>query len=471
MKARIIAALVAAGWLSMLAAGSAWARNPHCAGGIQYVVQAMGDKQKGNKDDYRREITKAVQQLEMCAAEDPNDFEAIGYLGWAYAEVDSMGPAGQAFAKGIAGLQAKGDKKKVEDLINNRKSFWATAFNNGIARISSAQALYNPFTKPPESDADRTNKAAAQKAYDEAVGYFTGALLLKPGDVSTLRNLGTTYAFMGEFGIAEKYLSEAHAADPADTDVVATLHSVRSNYASELIGEEKFDQAIAYFTPLIEASPQDAHLRTGLAEAWFNKAKKLTADSAKAAYRFAGEAYAKAGELRPTSVDLPFNAALSYQSAGEYALAEAQWKAALKVRPDDEDALRSLSSTLGEQKKFSEAVEMAERALAVNPKNKANHRLLGAMYTKAGDNLRSKQSLMAYLALDKGKLSPTPGAASGAAGTKLAGSAGKPEEIYLWEAEGQSYESWFYWAKGQAYHFSGGVQIEKSDWSAALAKK
>ena len=62
------------------------ARNPHCAGGIQYVVQGLNDKNKGNFDDYKREMQKAVQQLEQCASEDPADLEAVGYLGWAYAE-------------------------------------------------------------------------------------------------------------------------------------------------------------------------------------------------------------------------------------------------------------------------------------------------------------------------------------------------------------------------------------------------
>src|SRR5437867_3400177 len=94
--------------------GVAEARNPHCAGGIQYVVQAMRDKDKGNAEDYAREINKAVQQLEQCQGEDPIDFEAIGYLGWAYAEVDSACLAGKAFAASIKGLEAKGDVKKVD---------------------------------------------------------------------------------------------------------------------------------------------------------------------------------------------------------------------------------------------------------------------------------------------------------------------------------------------------------------------
>src|SRR5712692_3322593 len=81
----------------LLAAGVASARNPHCAGGIQYVVQGLKDKERGNTEDYSREMNKAVEQLTLCSTEDATDFEAVGYLGWALAELDSAGPAGDAF--------------------------------------------------------------------------------------------------------------------------------------------------------------------------------------------------------------------------------------------------------------------------------------------------------------------------------------------------------------------------------------
>ena len=92
-----------AGLLVVSLAGLAEARNPHCAGGIQYVVGGLRDKDKGNTEDYLRQMNKAVQQLEECATEDPKDAEAIAYLGWAYAELDSAGPSGKWFEVGIKG--------------------------------------------------------------------------------------------------------------------------------------------------------------------------------------------------------------------------------------------------------------------------------------------------------------------------------------------------------------------------------
>src|SRR6185369_11766785 len=93
-----IAAMLA---VLLFGAGVASARNPHCAGGIQYVVQGLRDKDRGMSEDYQREMNKAVDQLTTCSTEDPADLEAVGYLGWALAELDSCGPAGAAFQKSI----------------------------------------------------------------------------------------------------------------------------------------------------------------------------------------------------------------------------------------------------------------------------------------------------------------------------------------------------------------------------------
>ena len=129
---------------------------------------------------------------------------------------------------------------------------------------------------------------------------------------------------------------------------------------------------------------------------------------------------------------------------------------------------------LADEKKFPDAISVAMKAVACDPKNKSGYRQLGAIYAKAGDNPHSKQFLYAYLALDKGKPSDSPTSASGADGAKLQAKMGKPESIYPWEADGQKYETWFYWSKSQALHFSGdGALASKSDWgtTASAAKK
>jgi tetratricopeptide (TPR) repeat protein len=463
-----------AGGLLLVLAGISEARNPHCAGGIQYVVQSDKDKNQGNTDDYRREISKAVQQLEQCATEDPNDFEAIGYLGWAYAEVESAGPAGAAFQKAIDGLKAKGDVKKAQWVATNRESYWASSFNNGIAKIKAAQDAYPEYTKPPGNDADKTLKDEATKNYDLAMASLNRALLLKPGNAQTYRNLGSVYAFMGDYKTAESVFRKGLESAPGDSGLTASVKSVRTNYAGQLIDEKKYDEAIGFYAELVKGDPSNPDLHLGLADAYFKRAQSEKGDPAKADYKAAGESYGRAAALKPSDPDLPFNSALAFQNAGEWAQAEKQWKASLMLRPGDADALSALGQTLSEQQKYSEAVSVLQAGILASPKNKTLHRQLGAVYTKMQNNSKSTEELMVYLALQNGQpvadaATAARNAAPGSAAAKTLASMGPPEDVIPWVVDQEKIESWFYWKKGLAYHFKAGQIYGKSDWSQPAA--
>ena len=148
-----------------MTAGTALARNPHCSGGILYVTQGMRDKDKGDLESYSRQMNKAISELEQCVTEDATEYESFGYLGWAYAELDSTCKAGKAFDAAIKGLTAKGDKKKADWAIGNRDHYWAVSFNDGVKGIHDAQAAYPDFTKKPDDESETTLKNEAEKNY------------------------------------------------------------------------------------------------------------------------------------------------------------------------------------------------------------------------------------------------------------------------------------------------------------------
>lgn len=472
MTMRKITTLGAAALCLVVLAGTAYARNPHCAGGIQYVVNGMKDKDKGNQEDYERQMHKAVAQLEMCSSEDPEDFEAIGYLGWAYAELGDYGKAGEAFNTSIEGLTAKGDKKKVEWAKNNRESYWANAFNAGIGSINTARELFDPYDKTPADDAEKALKDEATKNYEAAVTSLKNASALKPTDAQTARNLGIAYALMGRYDEAAGIFQKGLAATPDDKDLQESLKSVRTQHANKLIEEKKYDEAIAYFADLVKGSPKDADLYLGQADATFRKAQALEGDARAAGFDGAGDLYAKAAELKGGDADLSFNAALAFQNAGKHQKAVVQWEKTLSLRPDDIDALTAYAAALSEVGKPQEATEALLKALAKKPKEATIHRQLGAVYTKANDNEKATEELMVYLALSKGAAVDDPAAqASKAAKSSDAGKTlakmGAPEELTPWEADGEKYETWFYWTKHKAYHFKGGALQVESDWSAS----
>lgn len=460
------AALVLAAGL----AGTAEARNPNCAGGIQYVVQGMRDKEKGNLEDYKREMLKAVDRLVICAGEDPADFEALGYLGWAYAEIDSACAAGQAFQKAIAGLKDK-EPKKVGLWESNRESYWAKNFNQGVADIQAAQTAYPEFTKKPADEAEEALKAEATNKYQSAVGALERAGCLKPGDPRTVRNLGTVYALMGDLVKAESVLREGLVAAPNDSDLVSALALVRRNYAGKLLDEKQYDQAIGFYEELLKASPNEPDLHTGLADAYFKRATAGDGDKRKVDYKASADEYSKAAQLKNGEADLFFNAALSYQNAGEYASAESSWREFLKIKPDDTDGLSALGSTLAEQKKLDEAAAVLHKAILLEPKKKNLHMQLGGVYSRADNQPKSYEEMVVYIALQRGTKAEDAATAAkkapaGSDAAKVLAAQGAPEELYFWSAEGQNYETWFYWTKNVAYTLRAGQQVAKSDWGA-----
>jgi len=478
LNKRLIVAVVSMAVL-LFGAGIASARNPHCAGGIQYVVQGLRDKDRGMAEDYTREMNKAVDQLTQCSTEDPADLEALGYLGWALAELDSCGPAGVAFQKAIDGLNAKGDKKKLDPVEANRDHYWSAAYNDGIAKITAAQQVYPEFTKEPTAD-EKPLKEEAAKNYATAIQSLTRAKLLKPTSAVTIRNLATAYALQGRFAEAEVVLKNGLTEAAGDKDAPGlqeALKTVQANTAQELLKTKDYPKAIAYYSDMVKAQPENGDAYSGLGSAYFNSAQTKQDAARRADFKAAGDAYAKAFALtKPVSTDLGFNAALAYQGAGELALSEAQWRAVLKETPDDPEALSALGSTLADMQKFDEAVTVLKRAVDLKPDNKTYHRQLGAVYSKAGNSAKSTEHLMIFMAMNTGTEAADPAAAAkaakaGSAAASTVAANGAPDKVFDWESDGRKLQTWLYFSKKLGFTFDavGMSLVQKSDWSASGA--
>jgi len=113
--------------------------------------------------------------------------------------------------------------------------------------------------------------------------------------------------------------------------------------------------------------------------------------------------------------------------------------------------------------------------LTLKPDNKTFFRQLGAVYSKAGNNAKSTEMLMAYMSMNAGKENPDPAGAAKAAkagspAASTGASNGAPDKVYDWESDGRKLQTWFYWTKKQAHTFdvaAGMTLVQKSDWSTS----
>src|SRR5258705_4877290 len=213
---------------------------------------------------------------------------------------------------------------------------------------------------------------------------------------------------MGECEQAEATFRDGLKVAPADSMLLQSIKSVRTNYANLLIEQKKYDEAIGFFGDLIKADPTSSDLELGLADAYFKRALSKEGDARKPDFKLAGAAYAAAAKLKPDDADLTFNSALAFQNGGDLKSAEPMWRQTLKLRPDDADAFSALGSCLADLGQFDEAVRTLWQGGSRQPQNKGLHRQLGAVYTKAGNNPKSTEELMGYLALQNGQPGASP---------------------------------------------------------------
>jgi tetratricopeptide (TPR) repeat protein len=331
------------------------------------------------------------------------------------------------------------------------------------------------LNKEPASDQDKKAQADANKVLDGALGPEHGTRAQTAAIRARCGNVGAVHAFMGDFEGAQAAFGQGIATAPNDSiraDLTQALRSGAHEPREPADQREESRRGDRVLPGPAEGGSQGRRPVGGLGDAQFGKARDAQGDARKPLFKAAADSYAKAGRA-PARVDRAVvqRGDLLPRMARTCRRRRRSGASVLKAKPTTREALTELSNVLAEQKKYPEAVAMAQKALALDPKDKTAHKQLGAIYNKSQDNLHSKQALLAYLALEKGHEVSAPTPASGAAGTKLAATAGKPDLIIDWDADGKQYETWFYWTKGQAYHFGDGTQLEKTDWSAALASK
>ncbi len=474
MKIRIVAAAALAAGLVAAGLGRvAEARNANCSGGILYVTQSLAAREKQDLPESKKLMMKAVERLNQCAVEDPVDYEAIGYLGWAYAEVDSFRPAGEWFQKSIAGLAAKGDKKKLEMVSDNRKSFYVRELNAGIGLIRDSQGAFD-LTTEPKTDDEKAKAAEARTKCDQAVTHLSNALLIVPPTdtmaVAALKNLGFAYMMSGRDSLALAVYNDAIAKSPNDPSLLQARRALRNDAAGRMVERGDYDAGIRSYEELVKEDPQPTRYGA-LGDAYFERAQHARPDSAgRPDYLRAGVSYQKGSDLDPKEHTLAYNAGLSFYNARDYAKAEPMFRRAATVAPDNPGTAAYFGTSLAAAKKFDEAAQVFSKVLAEHPKEATVHRMLGMAYNFADRGAKVSEEYLVRKALEDGKpLTDVPAAAAGTAQAKVKEANGAPEQVYQWElkASGQSQpvDTWFYWNKKKAYHFTSGQLLGQTDWS------
>ena len=420
-----------------ISAGSAAARNFHCAGGIQYVIQGTKEKDKGNLEDANRIFGKAVAQLRQCTAEDPNDNESWSYLGWALAEVDSAAEAGAAFNE--AEKRLANDAKKLTIATQNRKSYWVNYYNDGLSKYKSADSIVAVKEILTSTD-PKVADAKARLALSEAA--FRKAIALSPKEVGAYNNLAIVLALQGKFPEANQVIEDGLKLDPNNEDLKNRKASMVGNALAEKLKAGDYAGGLALLDQMLVTSPNDYDRLVQAAQTSFEYADTLEAKKdpgAKAMYGRAQGYYGRAASSAADAGakrDMTYNQAIAAQRAG-----------------DD----------LG-------AAKIVWGLVQDNPKDKTLHSMLRGAYDRMGSKKKADDEVWVILGLNETAtpVADVPGYTAKVAKTSDAGKTltaqGAPEEVRQFKSGETQIDLWYYWNKKQVFAFAAGRQVGTANW-------
>lgn len=422
-----------------ISAGSAAARNFHCAGGIQYVIQGTKEKDKNNLEDAKRIFGKAVRELATCVKEDPDDKESWSYLGWAYAELDSAEQAGLAFDEAEKRLAAT--PKLLERAKQNRKSYWVQYYNAGLQKYKDADAIL-PVKEILNSSDPKV--AAAKAKLAESAESFRMANLLSKKEISTYNNIAIVLALQGRFPEASAVIEQGLLIDPNNEELKTRKANMVGNRVTELLKSGDYEGALTTMDQMLERTPGDYGILVQAAQTAFERAQKLEEKKdagAKAAYARAaayyGRAAAAAGVANEAGnrKDMIYNQSIAAQNAGAHL----------------------------------ESAKLVFALVQENPKDKALHGMLRSAYDRMGSKKKADDQVWVILSLND-TATPVADVAAFTAKVAKASDAGKalaangaPEEVKQFKSGDTQIELWCYWGKKLVFAFAGGRQVASAN--------
>ena len=354
----------------------------------------------------QKNLVKAEKVLLKEIKNNPQSDEGYYLLGYVYGEKKDISKMLKNYDKSLA------ISKKFSKEINNAKKFhWANSFNRGVA-------YFNRASKAGTKD-------SVSMFFDKAISAFNNAIQCEPDSFDTYNNLAYAYLNKGMYDKAiaplEKLIKVKKSADAYGrlgeiyyTKAANQMIAFRNdgNVADSVAAMKNYDKAIAVLEEGHKVFPADDNINNYLFNSYIGAHKE-------------GVAMNQAKELvknHPDSKSNHYNLGSLLLQNKEFAQAEKQFLAALKIDPDYTNAIyniaityvkwggqiRAEDETAGNnssnyKEKFEKALPYLEHYVTTNAgaNDPVIWELLGKVYANLGKTEKSKAAFSKADALRK----------------------------------------------------------------------
>jgi tetratricopeptide (TPR) repeat protein len=338
----------------------------------------------------QKNYDKALESLQKEVAKNPQSAEGYYYLGYVYGEKDQYGQMIDAFDKSLS--ISNEFKSQIED---QKKYFWANLFNRGVS-------LY-------QKGVNTTNEDSSKVFFDKSIDMFEYATKLEPDSADTYKNLAFVYMGAGENDKAVQPLQKMIELDKS-LDGYKYLGDIYFNQGIKLKNQfveshdpqdsinanQKFNQAIQVLEEGRKQYPDSPELLLTLSNSYINAGK----------VEVALDAFKTGVEKDPDNKYYRYNYGVLLLGKNDYEDAEVQFKKAIDLDPDYQNAIYNLAVTyvkwgtainkMAEDKgelenteykeKYQQALPYLEKSVELQPEDAPTWELLGKVYTVLGMN-------------------------------------------------------------------------------------
>ncbi len=410
--------------------GTGCGGNPNLSGGKLHFDQAS---RLTDPTERAARFRRARDTFKKAVAELPNSGEARLRLGMAYGELGQPDSACIWFEDAV-----KTDPLIKKEVQNARDHYWSVMFNAGLASAKTAMEAEKGENKPK-----------ADSLYRYSLTDYRKAVIYAPERAETHNACGVVYNNLGLVDSALAAFARAQEYAPNDTKIHGLRIAVLKREGDRLIAEGQ------------------------------KKAEIPDTTGAVLAYKASQRYFQQALDLKPTDANLIFYlnwylGVTSYELANLLPAERPQLlQAAIdyyqRVLTDDPtylDVLYNLFVILKDGGEAQKALQIAKRMVDLRPKDGTYWGLYGTAQRLAKNNDRVYGPTAIREAIKRGdKIDPAQAqgrATASGANTDIMRRYREnsvPDEIRAFkDLQGSELENWFYWTRGTAYGFSGGLE-------------
>ena len=205
----------------------------------------------------------------------------------------------------------------------------------------------------------------------ESLKLFTAAARLHNPTADDLKVVALDYVLLGDYDDAARYLEESLALDPENVE--ARYHLGRVRYQ-----QNRFDLAIAAFHEVLRREPGNVKAEDNLG---LSLEAKNEVEAALAAYREA----VKLTENLPVQNEQPYlNLGALLAKSGHTEEAIPMLVRASAIAPSSGKTHYQLAKAYFDLNRLEDASKEARKAVALDPRESADHYLLGRIYQRSG---------------------------------------------------------------------------------------